>query len=153
MGEEIDEVIDAVWLACAIDGEGGVELDKDNRRPSVLLPEVIVHNTCIEFIEEACRIMQTKIEAKPRSVAYYKEEWKTGYFTRTRKQRKIKEILELTLPFMIVKKKQAELLLEWVNIRINLHNGKSHLERETEIYYELKELNKRGRNLNAGKRK
>lgn len=153
MTEEItrgfDELVDTVWLACAIDGEGNVGLtnSKGSSFSNHYAPVIKITNTKKEFVEKASEIMKINLSYIMRS---YKDGWKELYATVTGKQSKVKAVLIEVLPFLIIKREQAKLVLEWIQIRENSYLGKgirggSRSERETEIYNELKELNKRGR--------
>jgi len=127
----LDELIDTIWLACAIDGEGCISLSKSWQKT------VNVTNTKYDFVEKAASIMNTGID-----VHYNKGNRKTLYIAETSDRTKIVQLLESVLPFLLIKEQHAKLMIEYCELRERYIH---HQPREYEIYEELKKLNKRGK--------
>jgi hypothetical protein len=83
--------LDKVWLACAIDGEGHISITK--------YPEIIIINTNYAFVAKAARLMKANV--KPR---------KDGPYFRARKRKSsiVVAVLEQLLPYLIIKREDAE---------------------------------------------
>lgn len=110
---------DKKWLACLYDTEGAIFISKIKehrvKRGYLLVPAMTVSNTCKALMEEAKRIL---------GVGYLnliKDERK-GLTGRELKDRysfmlaanHIRELLPQILPYLIVKKEQAPLMLEFL---------------------------------------
>jgi hypothetical protein len=147
------------YLAGLFDGEGTIGLYKhkgDYGRGWNFEPMIRISNTN----KEALKRIQEEFGG------YYREKkfkdmntnWKTPCeWNFTTKLTSIKPFLESLYPFLIIKKKQAGLMIEFCDIRIPMkrkrtENGKffatgyqyEYTPRMDEIYEELKLLNKRG---------
>ena len=79
-----------------------------------------------------------------------KETYNNQYLLTVAKFDQLIKVLPLITPYLVMKKKQAVLVLEFVNSRIlkmnKKHIGSDISQREIEIYDDLKKLNKRGNN-------
>jgi len=139
----VDELIDTVWLACAVDGEGYIGLEKPG---TWYVPEVSVANTSLEFMEKVAPMLKTNLI--PVNWWRYRNN-KLALAARQRSMKKIREILSSILPFLIIKRRRAELLIEYCQIRESMTNTDRRLgvhdSREYVIYSLLKMLNKKGR--------
>jgi hypothetical protein len=150
MRDEVND-LDYAWLACAIDGEGSMSLIRSYAYNNSILcycPIISVTNNNTTFLEECKRIMETERPILPTKGNQREKavNWKETYHIRVSKQSEIKVILNLILPFLVIKNRQAKLLLEWIDIRESLSRGwGGRQKRETEIYEELRELNKKGK--------
>jgi len=135
--EGLEHILDTIWLACAIDGEGCVSLCKGGRWFS---PQVHIANTQYKFVEEVSRITGEKVISRD-----LRGNRKRQYYVKISDQRKVVALLQGVLPFLVIKRRQAELLVEWCTSRqsrIDYHTPPT--KRELEIVEELHELNKKG---------
>jgi len=146
--KDMKYLIDSVWLACAIDGEGTISLQVNH-----YTPEISVTGTNFAFVEKAAKIMETKVSVVKRQFTEkYRignrepDRWAICYSARQRSMSKIKALLERVLPFLIIKACHAKLMIEFCELREN----KTYCEvfgrspREDEIFLKLKELNRKG---------
>jgi hypothetical protein len=144
---------DKVWLACAIDCEGSVGVSYSVRaskpnRTTFYFPFISVNNTKKVFLNHfrklvGCAYKKIKIENK----RY--ENRKNLYQLDMASAPWIYALLKQIRPYFIIKGKQADLVMEFIEIIDNIkrnNNGRIvYTERVHEIYRELKRLNKRGK--------
>lgn len=139
---------DWAWFAGFMDGEGTFTVSyyrTDGDKPQYQ-PCITVSNTCpsavlrvqkiVESLGLQLNITTTNLHAK--NVA-----WADAYHIRTHKLSSIQKILYKSMPYLVVKKDQAELLLRYVVSRMN---GERHglSEEELIIGESIRNLNKKG---------
>lgn len=144
---------EAAYLAAIIDGEGTMGLYKDKRqlRPHASLS---VTNTSWSLIEW----LATKIEGTTSKYSQRRPNDKDRWQFVVTGKASILRVLQLTMPYLVIKRRQAELLIEFLRFPlknpINVHQ-KGHEgvigrvavpppQRVWEIMDEIKILNKRG---------
>jgi hypothetical protein len=144
---------DKVWLTCAIDCEGSVGVSYSVRasrpnRTTFYFPFISVNNTKKAFLSHfrklvGCTHKKIRIENK----RY--ENRKNVYQLDITSAPWIYALLKQIRPYFIIKGKQADLVMEFIEIIDNIkrnNNGRIvYTERVHEIYRELKRLNKRGK--------
>ena len=129
--------LEKAYLAGIIDGEGTVALAHAANRYT-LRPLVNVSNCdmrLMAWLKARIQFGNVVSRGKPR-----KSNWKKGYIFMIEYAWKCKVVLELILPYLILKRRQAELLLEYCSS----HEKGKYTERDLVIFLELKALNKRG---------
>lgn len=130
--------IDKAYLAGFIDGEGCIcFLKRVWENGERYTPTITIVNTNKEIMDW----LSNKIPYFNLYVRAGSKNHKDMYTVETRKQMAIKYILQTILPHLKVKKKQAELMLEYINNRL----GGVYDSRNRKIYQQLKELNMRGK--------
>lgn len=134
--------MDSMWLACAIDSEGAIGLHKARNRRRDFFPEIAVYNTNYEFIERVSIMFNANVESRLKDTSR-----KMQYFTRTHAIKKLYGVLNRVSQYFIIKRRHAELLMEFCEGRLKWKEEgvRPSFEREFEIFEELKELNRRGR--------
>jgi len=108
--------VDLAWLAGLVDGEGCIALYRDTQR-SRLRAAVVIANTDARIIAKISKIL-------------YEANIKYHYTLRKRKNfclsittigfRSCKKLLEMVLPYLVGKKEQAKLMVEYLDYRIGL---------------------------------
>lgn len=146
-----------IAVAWAIAGEGtiGVRLSGPKTR-RCFVPVVSCCNSSKAFIDRFC-------EAAGCGRVYFVDEKRYGhpgrkdiYLWTLSRTIEVKSFLEQILPFLPIKQRQAELVIELCGMKISgaidskrwrnqFQPGNRDIARETAIYDELKRLNKRGR--------
>lgn len=138
--------IDKSWLAGFIDADGTVIVERNFSRGNTLYsPVICVYNTNRNGIDRANEIMK-KLGAKPVLREDRRGDWVGASFQLRVRGRHVLGVAEAIAPYMTVKKKQAELLAEFINIRVAAGKKYPYGDREKEIYEQVK-------NLNANRRK
>lgn len=141
--------IEKSYLAGVIDGEGTITLVKANHlgmKDGVQLrPSVFITGTNYNFIEYTKNLMGGYLY-----VGISKEEnHRDKVVVKLDKSQEILLFLEQIHKFLFLKRKQAELIIEFININPKFRNGKSepasYLLRQFEIYEEIRFLNSRGK--------
>ena len=148
-----------IWLAGFIDGEGCfslVEQNSGSKKSRHVTPRVLVSNTnvaSLRYIEEILDYHE---------LAYYvgwrDPEKKTSGFARPTGKwlwtiqiagaKRIKRFLEVILPYMVVKEKQASTMYDWVKWVTErprvVQNGdaEKYLERDRQVKKVISDLNK-----------
>lgn len=131
----------AAYIAGILDGEGCITLSRSGK---YLRPLVSVVNTKKELLEYLVtstglgKVLVSKRPSKTSNIPYRWQIWS--------KQSSL--FLIQVLPFLVIKKQQAILLLNFAN-RSNTKHGRNGLSKDdvnhqTSIYNQLKKLNKRG---------
>jgi len=145
------------YLAGILDGEGCLQIIKDKRRVGFgrLRPYVYIASNTLELLKKIQKMLGSgSIYERKKQ----KPNHKIGYTLVTYRMKDMYMMLKEVFPFMIVKRRHAELILEFLDIRklqtrkvIKGSGGrilgtKSPLstKREIEIYNELRKINKRG---------
>lgn len=139
------------WLVGLFEGEGCVGICNNySNNYRVHTPRISITNSDPKIINACVHIL------KSLNLAFH-----IGKKTRQKEQRvcwnvtimghkRVKRFLELVIPFMLgEKKKQAEIILEFTNSRINNisnSNKKAYIEKELEMLEELKRI--KSNNLN-----
>lgn len=101
--------VEKSYIAGIIDGEGYIGIYRSKDR--YLRPVVNVANTSEVLIDQLRRM--TGIGAKYKKTHHMKSCWSWS----VRKFSEIRGLLEAVLPFLVVKRKKAELLLEFLLLR------------------------------------
>lgn len=136
------------WLTGLIEGDGSIVIYHFKNPPS-LQPQIIITNTNKELIEKVRSVLG----------AFYKVGLTIGRVPETnrkiyrifvRSRGGVISILKNTLPHLIAKREVGEKVLEFCDSRIKTlraagSNHAPYTEKEWELYWEVKELNKRGR--------
>ena len=113
------------YIAGIIDGEGCVGVHKG--KGNSLVPRVQIANTQMNLLTWLLERIGTGY--------IHRTEYTSNYYD-------VKPLLEATLPYLIIKKKQAELVLEFLNLRLSRDKWfDPFTQREIEIREELKKLN------------
>jgi len=136
------------YLAGVIDGEGSITINKASK--GLLRPRIDICSTSKEFLEYLLGIMR-------------KHGIDTGYFLQERKvpknhkrayhliwdtQKNVLKILEKIYPYLFLKRRQAKIVIDFCKSRLSNGRkrfGKKYSEYELKLYYEIKELNRRGK--------
>ena len=136
---------DKCYIAGLIDGEGCITVyyikNPNSPQGFRLRPQIQIGNTnklIIYWLKETTGVGVLSIHKQS------KAKWKTCYSWYLYVISDIKALLEEILPYLKVKKHQAELLLEFCKLRLK-NIRKWYSDREIQIYQELKKLNKKGR--------
>ena len=138
------------YLACAIDTEGSIHVSRGSEGGRYLVPRVTVANTNLRWLQLlrkqfGGRIQRMYFESKEKN-------HKSGYFLYFRLP-EVKQLLPKCLPYLIIKKQQAKLLLALMSIRkterprdriTGRFLRKKSVKREQKIIAQICALNKRG---------
>ena len=137
---------DLAYIAAMIDGEGTVGIyRKYPQKPTHkmrYLERVAISNSCTEVLDYIQQFFPGCVAKNKRYSDLHKPMFRLEYHVL-----RVRPILEACLPYMIIKKKQAEMVLAYRdNIVIDqFHNlPQKELEKREWYYQELKKLNKTG---------
>jgi hypothetical protein len=130
------------YLAAALDGEGSVSLILV-RPQNWLRPSVEISNTDMSFLNKIREMLPNLGFIRARKP---KGKRKKAYGFVIQRLANVYPLLKVLLPELTAKKRRAELLIDFCESRLS--HGKlyycPYTEREWEIYYELRKLNRRG---------
>lgn len=130
------------YLGGFFDGEGYITLirHKDSRvkKGYTLHPFVRITNTNKAILEEINKLAKGKIKSKPKQLGC-----KQCYMVEIQDLTSMFEFLCKIQPFLIIKKEQAELMIEFCRGRIDNKN-KRYSKEDYELSFKFTELNKRG---------
>lgn len=151
MSKEDNQREEFAYLAGLIDGEGSIRMQKTsykNQNPKYM-PMVSVVNTNREVVDKVSRFLGNSRVFECKGNGQIKMN-KICFKTQKSGLKPLLKQLESLLPFLIIKKKQAELLIKYIKGynptkqtaggNGNYRNEKENLFRES-IYQELKKLN------------
>lgn len=123
------------WLACAVDGEGNIGVFRSKRYNIIVGYQLRTRicNTSIKFIEKAAFLMDEDIMTTKREPPR-----KDLYWLQIADLCKNIWFLEGMLPYLTVKRKFAEMGIEFCNSRLSSHKGDGYSDREIEICSKIK---------------
>ena len=130
-----------VYIAGFVDGEGCFSIhkhqDKRIKKGYTYFPKFTICNTD----KNTLKLIQKELGG--RIFVSTKEHHKTKctYNLAIQDLKTIKEAIDKISAFLILKKKQAGIMLEYCKIR---KENKNYSEKEEKLYQEIKKLNKRG---------
>ena len=140
------------YLAGFLDGEGGIQITRSSRKGrryrTSLHPVVYFTNTN----HDAIQAIRDWLRAGCIITARQRQGLRDLYVLHITGIRNIKRVLSVLLPILIIKKKQAFLLLRFCKSRLSLgkHEGRRFNETELTLYSALRRENLRHRgSLNA----
>jgi hypothetical protein len=135
------ELTDKVWLAAVLDCEGTISV---HRSGQWYKPTLNVTSTCIDLVRKVEQVTDAGFVTK-QAFAQFKNhpEWKTPWRWEVHRLDKVAVILKEVIPWMIVKRKQAELLLEFCEKRLK-HPHHPLTEEERNLADRIRQLNTRG---------
>lgn len=139
------------WLAGFYDGEGCLNLTHQKcKRNTAFSPQVDLVNTnfpameaIVAFLAEHEIGVSVTLSKKHRK--FHRDsgrQHKQRMTIRIARMKAVKRFLELLSPHLVLKREQADLLLEFVSTRAEKYTRTS--ERDFEIYRRLRELNGKG---------
>jgi hypothetical protein len=135
------------YLAGFLDGEGGIQITKSLRKDReyrlALHPTIYFSNTNRLVMEALKRWLNLRSMIV---VRYGKRRYKSIYTLHITGIKNISSLLTKLTPYLIVKRKQAEIMLEYCKNRLSHYRGKSrrYNRKEIRLYRTLIRLNKRG---------
>jgi len=127
------------WISALIDGEGHIMLMKQPSRTNSFSASVGITNTSKELLEKVRdtlgvgSIIYNKYSGEYKA---YRDLFRIELFGR----RDILALLEQIMPYLIIKRKQATLLIDYCKLRIA---KQPYTEQEYAIYAKIRELNHR----------
>jgi len=127
------------YLGGIIDGEGSVELSF-KRKECVLVPRIEISSTSTTLLEWCASVLETKYREDKWG---RKVQWKRKYRIVISKQEKIAKALIKVLPYLKIKRRQAELLIKFCLNRL-LSGRTPYTEEDYQLFNRIKELNMRG---------
>lgn len=129
-----------VWLAILIDSEGTLGIYRAGR---YFQPTIAISNTYKELLEHAMRLLKllrSDLNSRPADPARNRKALHVIQFSNLLG---VMHVLEQIEPYLIVKKRNATLIIEFCKSRL-ANRGKPYTERERQIINEVRVLNKRG---------
>lgn len=156
MGNQQVRPDELAWLAGIIDGEGTINIvkkpdrkRKDGTRRYNYWTLLQLSNTNEILIMKVIEIMK-KLGTNPYIWEKAEtEKWKKSYQLSLQRMTKVKKILDQIKPYLIAKKPQAEIVLNFINSRLSkFQKGRGrynpYTEEEIKWIEEIKKLNHRG---------
>ena len=129
-------------MAGFVDGEGSIALykrkDIRTKKGFTINAKVSMGNTNKEFMEEMVNLCKGKLFAKKNG-----KNCKILYEVHIQNMKGIKAFLENIKEYLIIKRKQAELMVEYAESRLD-HASNQYTEREIKLAEMITELNKKG---------
>ena len=131
---------DLAWLAGFLDGEGTIGISRTNhknQKTPYLRPLVQAPNTDRKAIDEMVRIIELVTGKKPSVCECNKgnENWSKAWRVKVSTQWELLLLIPAIIPYLILKKRQAELSLEFC---------KRKYARSTKHWYQDKDLDEAG---------
>jgi len=127
-------MVQRAYIAGLIDGEGYISLCYRKR-----VRDTVTHNCLHPSVEISNTKKQLSIYCQKQ-----KGKWNAAYRLHISAVNDVYELLKQITPFLIIKKKQAILLMQFCEIRLSSRLGDGFSQRELDIYKKLRKLNKRG---------
>jgi len=136
------------WISALIDGEGSISLHISRRpqnrrykRDFAIQPIIMITNNNLELLEQVENIIgggivRQKYKPNPK--------WKPTYHWHLTGIRRLLSLLKQVTPHLIVKRKQAELMLKYCSSRLEKLNGTfyaGYTQEEIEMAHQMGVLN------------
>lgn len=137
-------LFDLGWLIGAIDSDGSYILSKQYHHKSKVLylfPSVDITNDSEEFILNCDRVIKEQFKVGAYISPKPRKNGKLGYKISLRGMKRLHKALPVLAANEVAKKKQAKLLLEYVNNRMTINRGTPVTDRDIEIAIYLRSLN------------
>jgi hypothetical protein len=134
------------YLAGFLDGEGDIQITKSTREDReytiALHPTIYFTNTNRESPET----MRGWLRTGSMIVAHQKEGYRDGYILHTTGMKNIEVLLVCLLPYLIIKRSQAKIMLEYCHSRMERkpHGDRHYSLAELGLYTSLIQLNRKG---------
>ncbi len=103
---------DKAWLACAIDSEGSVNLRPDKRHIKTMNFSVWFYNTNRAFAQRFVDLTGGAMHSRSPRAFGKKEQFEVYVTSKTR----VANLLQATLPYLIVKREKAVQVLNWIRL-------------------------------------
>jgi len=133
---------DLKYIACAIDTEGSLSFGKGKKKDTRLgfhfglhIDIVNTNKEWLEYLQSLLLREGCKLEVKDRGLGW--REIYSMYIPSTI----CRELLPKVLPFLIIKRRQAEIMIEYWKIRQERGRKSMYGKEEMKLYEEIKSLN------------
>lgn len=132
------------WLAGIVEGEGCLNLAISKRKTGKwwYKAQFVISNNSLEILENVQQVVENgqiyKAKIRGNRIQSYQ------FFINSRSR--MLEVLHFLMPFLITKKRQAQLIIEFQNLTQH-YKGKS--SRAHEIYLEMRKLNQKYRRISS----
>jgi len=139
------------FVAGIVEGEGTFSLSrsidqKQGKHYTSFHPQIIIVNNNLQLLEFCQDVVGGTIYEKQEPKGSYPFHGKV-FDLRIFGQRKVLDAIANLLPFLVSKKREAELLYEYCQSRINSPAKQPYTQREKEIYRVLCGMHNKGRAL------
>lgn len=128
----------AGYIAGLIDGEGSLMINWYRGQPhlnfSCLMVIGMTHEGVISWLADILGVTYEKLTPKNR---------KPIYRLRLQTSDNLQKLLEALLPWLIVRREQAEIVLKFLNLE-QKGDVREYAKKRAELYLRIRELNKRG---------
>lgn len=145
MDNQQERLFDLGWLIGVIESEGSFTLCKScrNKRGYRYTPLITMTN-CDETMLDNYKRILSYLDIP---FYVYKRRYISGVVKSnrpvigiiTRGYKRVKKMLDIITPFMVSKKEQAEILLDFVNYRLGVHYKTPYGTKEDSAYLKMKE--------------
>jgi hypothetical protein len=139
---ELNHIAKTVWLAGIIDSEGSIELSlykpKSHRVGMMLRAKIINQNE--DFLDCAKQVTGLKSPIRPRKTPNGKGLYELLFWSKNAIR-----ILTSVKPYLIVKRKHAEIALDWANYRRSRPYAEPYSQRDLDYYLAIRKLQKKTR--------
>ena len=135
---------DKAYIAGFLDGEGCITISKHHKGKAIRA-QVTLNNSNLKVMQW----IHTKLKLETTICVYDTipgENKKIRYLINISKKSVVQEILEMLVPFLIVKKENAFLILEFLELSTSYKGMRNYslTPRQVEIHNRIIELNKKG---------
>jgi hypothetical protein len=128
------------YIAGLVDGEGSLMIHWNKGQPhfnfSCFMVIGMTHEGVIKWLAEILGVTYEKVKMT-------RKNWKQIYRVRLHTQDNMEKFLKELLPWLKVKKEQAEVILKFLNLEPE-GNMRDYAKKRAELYLRIRELNKRG---------
>jgi len=126
------------YVAGIVDGEGCISVWTSKRKDRWIGIQIFITNTNVEVLDFCQKVLGGVVKLHYHGTAKHKTSYRLSISSRS----SVKRALEILLPYLIIKKKVAVLVIELIKSLDNRVHG--YTPRDLEVVTEVKKLNRRG---------
>ncbi len=151
--QQAKSLFDIGWITAILEGEGWFILNRRKTKYNRISyrPVIAMKNTNFKICDQMSDILKKwNIGVWVNDNNSKNPKWKDQRIVELNGFKRCKKLLNIILPYMNGKKKQAELINEFIDYRMQFYNNR-HIhcdDKEEQYFLQLKELNKKGKSFN-----
>lgn len=142
MGNPQERLQDICWLAGLTDGDGSIGIHKQSHNGNgQLVPSFTIVTTC-KLTRDHLDALLDRLEVGRHWTerASKRPNWKVCWLLQVRGMRRVKPLLMMLAPHLVTKKREAEIMLQFIGSRLDVPMRRGYNTHELAMIAEVREL-------------